>query len=95
MVSGIVKVGQLINWNTVFDCDSEDGVWKVYYYLPDGKTMLKIVLDAASKAALKVKRDQIRAFCDASITLSGVAEETWRLQPVTTVAVTKDEWVKR
>ena len=95
MVSGTVKVGQLIGWNTVFECDSEDGVWKVYYYSPDGKTMLKIVLDAASKAALKVKRDQIRAFCDASITLSGVAEETHKLVLVTKPSVAVEEWVKQ
>jgi hypothetical protein len=95
MVSGTLKIGQLISWNVVFDIVAEEGDWFIYYYAPDGVSMYKIRLDAASKAALKAKRDQITTFCDQDITLSGDVMETWKKETVTHPSTQTEEWVKQ
>lgn len=93
-VSGTLKIGQLINWSTAFLSEGEAGDWYINYYAPDGRTMYKIKLDDASKAALKAKRDQIVAFCNQDIMLSGTVEEIQKLQLVTHTTQVL-EWVKQ
>jgi hypothetical protein len=95
MVSATLKIGQLISWNTNFEIVSEDREWAIYYYSPNGRIMLKIVLDDASKAALKAKRDQVAAFCNGDTTLSGSVAETWKLEDVDVPFSTVNQWVKK
>jgi len=94
MVSGTLKLNKLISWSLNFEIAKEDSEYFVYYYLPDGKTLLKIKLDPASEALLKQKKKDLIAFLDQDITLSGEVAERWEKRQVTKPAETVEEWVQ-
>jgi hypothetical protein len=95
-VSQAFQRNRLFGWNCIFNRDINgvpDGV--VYYYLPDGVTMLKIQLDAASLAQLNAIIGQIEAWMKQSDTWSGEILETWKLQTIIHPATQAQEWVKQ
>lgn len=79
MVSGTLKLKQLISWHVMYEIVSEDGEIFIYYY-PSSDVMLKIKLDKASIELLKKKRQIIIDFLEQKITLSGDIEERWEKQ---------------
>lgn len=93
MVSGTLKLKQLISWSMMFELVRENEEVYIYYY-PDAATMLKIKLDKTSMTTLKQKRDQIVAFLEQSVTLSGDVAEKWEKKSVTKPAQTVEEWVR-
>jgi len=93
MVSGTLKLKQLIAWNLMYDLVSEDKDVFISYY-PDATTMLKIKLDQTSMATLRQKRDQIIAFLETSVQLSGDIQERWEKKLVTKPSETVEEWVR-
>jgi hypothetical protein len=94
MVSGTLKLSKLISWSLNFEIPKEDSEYVVYYYLPDGKTLLKIRLDAGSEALLKQKKKDLIAFLDQEVTLSGQAMERWEKRQVTKPEQIVEEWVQ-
>jgi hypothetical protein len=93
MVSGTLKLNKLIGWSLNFEIAKEDSEYFVYYYLPDGKTLLKIKLDSASEALLRQKKKDLIAFLDQDVTLSGEVTERWEKKQVTKPEQTVEEWV--
>ena len=93
MVSGTLKLNKLISWTLNFEIAKEDSEYFVFYYLPDGKTLLKIKLDAGSEALLKQKKKDLIAFLNQDITLSGEVIERWEKRQVTKPEQTVEEWV--
>ena len=93
MVSGTLKLSKLMSWSLNFEIAREDSEYSVYYYLPDGKTFLKIKLDSASESLLKQKKKELIAFLNQDITLSGEVTERWEKRHVTKPAETVEEWV--
>lgn len=69
--------------------------YEVYYYMPDGVTMYRISLDAASVTQLDGIIAQIQAWMNQSDTWSGTILETWKRQDVTHPAAVVNEWVKQ
>jgi hypothetical protein len=94
MVSGTLKLNKLISWTLNFEIAKEDSEYFVYYYLPDGKTLLKIKLDSASEALLKQKKKDLMALLNQDVTLSGEVAERWEKRQVTKPAETVEEWVQ-
>jgi hypothetical protein len=94
MVSGTLKLNKLISWTLNFEIAKEDSEYFVYYYLPDGKTLLKIKLDSASEALLKQKKKDLMAFLSQDITLSGEVAERWEKRQVTKPEQRVEEWVQ-
>ena len=94
MVSGTLKLSKLISWSLNCEIAKEDSEYFVYYYLPDGKTLLKIKLDSASEALLKQKKKDLIAFLDQEVTLSGQVMERWEKRQVTKPEQIVEEWVQ-
>jgi hypothetical protein len=94
MVSKTFQRNKIFSWSMIFNQNGQGG-YEVYYYDPDGVTMYKIALDAASVTQLNGIIAQIQAWMNQQDTWSGTIQETWKLQDVTTQASTTKQWVKQ
>jgi len=93
MVSADIKLKKLISCNIIYEIIKE-GKHVVVYYYPNNSVMLKIKLDSDSVTALVEKRQQIIAFLDQSIHLTGTVEERWEKQIVTEPGKQIEKWVQ-
>jgi len=90
MVSKTFQRNKIFGWSMIFN---DDGT--VNYYDPDGVTIYKVQLDAASIAQLQGIIAQIQAWMNQTDIWSGIVLETWKLQVVTTPATQTQQWVKQ
>ena len=91
MVTGTIPLHKLIQYS--YAVDAQNGDWYVFYKLPDGITEYKIKLNASSKALLQQKQAEFMVFLNQEVSLTGTIMETWKLQDVTTPAVTTQQMV--